>query len=260
MTRWQYIGSISLVTALIIVSGNFISEKYLSRETTLQPTPTRLMSPSPLPAVTIISQPTQSLTPSPRTPKPTSTSIPPKLTIDVPFLVQAPLVNWDQLHEEACEEASLIMVTHFYQHTTIANAESGEKEIQDLVAYETAHGYDQDVTMAELNQIAADYYSFKGGRIETASINSIKQELAYGRPVIVPAAGRLLPNPNFKQPGPIYHMLVVKGYDSTGFITNDPGTRKGKDFHYTYDALFNAIHDWNTTNILNGEKKYLVFD
>jgi len=54
-----------------------------------------------------------------------------------------------------------------------------------------------------------------------------------------------LNNPNFKQPGPIYHMLVIKGYNSWEFITNDPGTRKGNSFKYPYSTLINAVHDWN---------------
>jgi uncharacterized protein YvpB len=88
----------------------------------------------------------------------------------------------------------------------------------------------------------------------------IKDELANGRPVIVGAAGKILPNPNFRNGGPNYHMLVVIGYDKNGFITNDPGTRKGQDFRYSFSDLFNAIHNWESNNILNGLKEYLVFD
>jgi hypothetical protein len=99
-----------------------------------------------------------------------------------------------------------------------------------------------------------------GRVVHDVTINSIKTEIAAGRPVIIPAAGKVLPNPNFKDGGPNYHMLVVKGYDANGFITNDPGTRLGENFRYTYDALINAIHDWDPTNILNGQKAFLVFD
>ena len=40
--------------------------------------------------------------------------------IKVPFGVQAPNANWDALHEEACEEASLIMMAHFLKNTGIS--------------------------------------------------------------------------------------------------------------------------------------------
>jgi len=54
-----------------------------------------------------------------------------------------------------------------------------------------------------------------------------------------------LGNPYFRTPGPIYHMLVVKGYDEDEFITNDVGTKRGDGFRYKYDRLISAIHDWD---------------
>jgi len=54
----------------------------------------------------------------------------------------------------------------------------------------------------------------------------------------------MLKNPNFKAPGPIYHMLVIKGLTKTGdFITNDNGTRNGHNYIYKPDILYAAIHD-----------------
>lgn len=191
---------------------------------------------------------------------PETVTIPSKVNIDVPFLVQAPNANWDALHQEACEEASLIMLRHFLNGTDIST-DQGESEIQELIAWEGANGYKIDVTVAELNAIARDYYGITSGRIKTGiTIDDIKWELAAGRPVIIPAAGKLLPNPNFRNGGPVYHMLVIRGYDKNGFITNDPGTRKGEEFRYTFDALYNAIHDWSVPDILQGQKAYLVFD
>ena len=62
--------------------------------------------------------------------------------------------------------------------------------------------------------------------------------------MIVPAAGRLLGNKYFQQPGPVYHMLVVKGFTSDGkIITNDVGTRRGQNYVYDEDVFLNAIHE-----------------
>lgn len=54
------------------------------------------------------------------------------------------------------------------------------------------------------------------------------------------------PNPNFKQPGPDQHMLVIIGFDphKKQFITNDPGTKIGANYHYNYTTLYNAIRDY----------------
>lgn len=189
------------------------------------------------------------------------TTIPEKANLKVPFTTQAPLVNWDALHEEACEEASLIMYKHFLKGTDIESPNTAEKEIQDLVAFEEQNGYKIDVTVSELNEIAKKYYGIKSGRIiKNATLDDIKQEIASGRPVIIPAAGKMLQNPNFKNGGPVYHMLVVKGYDKDGFVTNDPGTRKGEYYRYSFDILYNAIHDWDSNDITNGGKNVLVFD
>ena len=75
----------------------------------------------------------------------------------------------------------------------------------------------------------------------------------------MPAAGELLDNPHFKSP-PLYHMLVVRGFDSHQdiFITNDPGTRRGESYAYNRQKLFAAIHDWNNGDVLNGDKKMIV--
>jgi uncharacterized protein YvpB len=187
--------------------------------------------------------------------------LPEKILLKVPFMSQAPFQKWDALHEDSCEEASLIMLADFIQKKEAGNTSQQEKEIQNLVAFEKKNGYKPSVTLEELNQIAEKYYKLDSGRTEkNVTIDDIKKELGLGHPIIVGAAGKVLPNPNFKNGGPNYHMLVIVGYDQNDFITNDPGTRKGESFRYTFDGLFNAIHDWNAKNILNGGKNYLVFD
>jgi uncharacterized protein YvpB len=183
--------------------------------------------------------------------------LPDKIVLNVPFQVQAPGANWDALHEDACEEASLMMVYHYNSKTSLG----GDEEIKSLVQWETDNSYGLSITLEELSQIAKSYYQISGARIETSiTIDKIKSEIAAGKPVIIPAAGKVLPNPNFSNGGPNYHMLVVTGYDSQNFITNDPGTRKGEGFVYKYNDLINSIHDWDEDNILNGQKAYLVFN
>jgi uncharacterized protein YvpB len=190
-----------------------------------------------------------------------SGSISGSASLNVPFLAQAPFGIWDPLHEDACEEASLIMVEHFLNKDNNPTPASGDVEIRKMIQYEEKNGYGISITLEQLNQVAKDYAGMQTGRIKTnATIDDIKKELDDGRPVIVPAAGKILPNPNFRNGGPLYHMLVVKGYDKNGFITNDPGTRKGEGFRYTFNALYNAIHDWNGGDVLAGQKAYIVFD
>ena len=203
----------------------------------------------------------ESSTPEPAetTPEPSAT-LPDRITLDVPFYVQAPFAVWDEIHNETCEEAAFLMVRDYYtkQHLT---KEQIENELQEFVAWQTDHGYKYDITLQQLSQAAAAFYQFDNGEVMiNPTIKQIKSLVAAGQPVILPAAGRLLPNPNFTPPGPLYHMVVIKGYDPEGFITNDPGTRNGEDFYYKYDDLMDAIHDWDPTNILSGQRAVMFYD
>ena len=173
----------------------------------------------------------------------TAVEIPAELELPVVFASQAPLANWDDLHQEACEEASMIMAARYFAGEALSQTIM-EEEIQKLVAWEGDNGYDVDLTAEEAVMVLKDYFG-QTARVETeATVDRIKYELSLGNLIIVPAAGRELGNPYFRTPGPIYHMLVIKGYDRDEFITNDVGTRRGDGFKYKYDQLLSAVHDW----------------
>jgi hypothetical protein len=87
----------------------------------------------------------------------------------------------------------------------------------------------------------------------------IKDQLNLKHVVILPVNGRLIGNPNYKQPGPIYHMLVIRGYTATGLITNDSGTRNGQNYPYAFKTLYNAGADWDhNTNTIDQSKKVMI--
>ena len=71
-----------------------------------------------------------------------------------------------------------------------------------------------------------------------------------GHPVLVPVLTQSLKNPHYS-PGNVYHILLIKGYDATGVITNDAGVKEGKDWHYSWDILFSAI-DAQTSKMNQG--------
>ena len=181
--------------------------------------------------------------------------------ISVPFTSQAPAGDWAQPWQEFCEEASVVMVTHFLWGLPLSQR-FAEAEMQLIKQYEMiVFKKYNDTSAAETASILKNLYGFKN--IKTRRIISVadmKQELSQGNIMLVPAAGRMLRNPYFKAPGPLYHMIVVYGFDDSRhvFITNDPGTRRGEGFVYNQDTLFNAIHDWNGGDVMNGEKNVVV--
>lgn len=193
--------------------------------------------------------------------KATAEEVAEEINLAVPFTSQAPFANWDLPYKESCEEASVLMLDYFYRNLSL-NPALANQEILKLVDWQKIKfGAYEDTDAAQTAQMLREYFGYKNVRVQyDISIDDIKKELAQGRPVIVPAAGQLLPNPFFRQPGPLYHMLVIKGYKNGKFITNDPGTRRGADFVYSFDSLYSAIHDWNSGNVYAGRKAMIVVE
>ncbi len=171
--------------------------------------------------------------------------IKPEVNLTVPFTVQAPFAKWDDLHNEACEEAALIMAKYWLSGRDLT-LEASEQEILAAVQWqEQAFGGHYDLNVSDVVRLGNQYFGL--GKIYFTSIeniNDIKYQLSQGNLVLTPMAGRLLNNPYFRRPGPAYHMVVVKGYNSEEIITNDPGTKRGANFAYSNDIFFQAIYDW----------------
>lgn len=178
----------------------------------------------------------------------------------LPWLSQAPFGVWDAMHEETCEEASFVMVALYYQGGgSDIDPKQGDAELYKLVAYEEERGYDVSMTAAEAVEVIEGYYADMDATvIEDPTVEDLKAYIDAGRPVIVPAAGRELGNPFFSGEGPVYHMLVLRGYTEDTFITNDPGTRHGKNYSYAIDVFMDAIGDWEGHDPANGPKRVIL--
>jgi len=185
--------------------------------------------------------------------------IPAELNLAIPFTSQAPTGNWDALHEEACEETSVVMAARFLQSRTIADANDAETAIQELTSYvaDTMH-LPVDITAKETVQLMNQFYGFHAETKTNFTWDDVKQALAQGYPVLIPAAGQELGNPYYTAPGPLYHMLVVKGYTAKKIITNDSGTKRGANYQYTYDTIMKAAHDWNGGDVTHGQKVMII--
>ncbi|MBI2482665.1 C39 family peptidase [Candidatus Uhrbacteria bacterium] len=168
----------------------------------------------------------------------------------VPFVSQAPFRIWNLPYKEFCEEASLLTLHLWKQGKPTPPADALDRALKELQAWETEQlGTWEDTTAVQGVRLLREYFGYADARVvESVSIDRIKRELDAGRPVVVPAAGRALPNPYFQRPGPLYHMLVIIGYDDRAgeFITNDVGTNtKGAGLRYRYDDLYRAMGDWS---------------
>ncbi len=174
--------------------------------------------------------------------------IPKSLLLPVPFTPQAPTANWDELHNEACEEAVAIMAHEYFSGNTSSTLPPSlvEKEISKITEWFTKRfGYYLDTTSDETAEMIRELYDLDTNLITNFSETDIKEALAQNKLVLISFNGRLLGNPNYKSPGPIHHMLLIKGFNKEGYVTNDPGTRNGQGYTYDFETLFNAAADWD---------------
>lgn len=217
----------------------------------------------PLPSASVY----KTTTPTPKVPSISSKSpilnsqLPIEINLDIPFTSQAPDQSWTLPYKEFCEEASVLMVMSYVNRKLINSSDYASQKMLEIKAFEEKRfGYYQDTNAEETATIIRELYGYAKVRVAyDPTIEDIKKALADGKAVIIPAAGRMLDNPYFQVPGPLYHMIVIKGYTKTGnFITNDPGTRHGADFIYAPDVLMNANHDWNGGDVNNGRKVILI--
>lgn len=248
-----YIAGILLIVALV---GAFFVFYNRGPELINDPIPSaQVYQPSSTPVVSLVATPTILTTPT------NQTALPPAINLAVPFTVQAPHANWEDPYGEFCEEASVLMAASYIKGLAIPSPEFADQKLLEIKAFEERRfGYYKDTTAAETMIILKEFYGIDKVRlIEDPTAEDIKKALAEKKVVIIPAAGRELGNPYFQSPGPLYHMLVIKGYTKEGnFITNDPGTRRGADFIYSPEVIINAIHDWNGGDVSNGKKVIIV--
>ncbi|MDP3971090.1 MAG: C39 family peptidase [bacterium] len=189
-------------------------------------------------------------------------SYPDSFLLAVPFSAQAPLGSWRAPYNEACEETVLSMIDHYYQNRTITPAQVND-HIVNSIAWEKKYlNKYEDTSLIDTARLAREFYGYRTMITDDVTVERIKQFISEGKPVVVPVYGRQLGNVHFVSPGPLYHMLLIVGYDQDAFIANDPGTRYGEHYHYPIDTLMNAIHDLtpNEADIATGPKAILIIE
>lgn len=188
-----------------------------------------------------------------QTAAPASEIVPTKTLLSVPFTSQSPLAQWsDPDQQNACEEASMLMAWHWISGKPFGDATSETAEIKAVNDFEKQnYGGPQDISAVDTMKIFKDYFKYdKISAQYDPTTDDIIAELAKGNLVIAPFNGQKLGNPNYSGAGPLRHMMVIRGYDNNKrqFITNDPGTRKGELYRYSYTTIIAAMRDYPTGN------------
>lgn len=193
--------------------------------------------PSPFPSITFPALP--SSTPV------ASSQVPQELNLQMTFYPQAPLANWDLPWQEACEEASVLLIANEYQRHQWT-VEQFNQQILQMVDWENkTFGDYKHTTMAQTAKILNQYLHLQTKIYRDPDLATIKKVLAKGHFIVMPFAGKELANPYYKNGGPVYHVFVIKGFTADNhLIANDVGTKRGENDLYAWTLLQSAMHDY----------------
>ncbi len=186
------------------------------------------------------------------------------VNLPVPFSPQAPDGKWIEPWRNACEETSTTLIQLYYsdyenKKVSIADA---QKHILKLVNLEEQlFGFSKDTNAEQIVKIINNYLPWEAYVVENPTLKQLKQELDDKHPIIIVAHGKDLNNPHYKSDQIDYHAFVLSGYDDSTqeFISQEPATRFGLDYRYTYDTIMNAMHDFLPYNKTYKGKKIAVF-
>jgi len=188
--------------------------------------------------------------------------LPESIRIEVPFTSQAPGGVWTEPWQNACEEASIIMIDNFYKGDMLTKEEARDEILSVFELKESVIGTTKDESMETVAQIInSSNLVWAAVVVNNPKIQHLKDELAKGRPIIAPVYARVLDNPYYSGEGPDYHVVVMTGYDDvTGeFITHDPGTERGENFRYSYQKFYDAISDYLSSEEYGEGPKRVLF-
>jgi hypothetical protein len=180
------------------------------------------------------------------TAKKTYLSKPQVVILQVPFTPQAPTNNWNR--NEDCEETSITMAQAFLNGNMDDRLPAGiaQASINSLKKWEQSNlGYNANTGADATTKMAEGVFSMKIKQISNYTEQDLKDELIKHHPILLPINARLLGNPKYQNSGPLYHMIVVRGFKGDTFIVNDPGTDSGDGNEYPFSTLKKAAADWN---------------
>jgi len=173
------------------------------------------------------------------------------IKLKVPYTSEVPTGQWIKPWNNACEEASIIMVESYYFGYESMDKKTAIKYMNPLFAIENKiFGYNADTNAAETAKLINDHTSFEAVVKDNPTLEEIKEQLRANHPVITLHYAKNIPNKNyhFRADGSYYHVIVLVGFDDNTkeFIVNDSGDDKTGAFHrYSYDIVMDSLHDFN---------------
>lgn len=170
--------------------------------------------------------------------------------LPVPFIPEIPEGVSGSPWVNACEEASIAMIAHYYQGRLEVSATEAIPYLRRLFAFQDGlYRSNANSDAARSARIIEEAAGFRATIVENPSLEDLKRELREGRPIMTFHYGFALGNPNipFLPTGSSFHTLVLKGFDDRAreFITNDNGDKSsGAGRRYPYGTFMDSLHDY----------------
>lgn len=168
---------------------------------------------------------------------------PARVALPVPYVSQVPDGAWVSPWDEACEEASLLMVRGFYADATAIGREDGKAEMRKMFEWEQEAWKNVEDTDAEQTRALAEAFGLATRVVRDPSAAEIVAELRAGRPVI--AFLDMYALWGERPAGDGFHVVVVAGYDADKrrFQVMDPA--KDDVRWYAEGHLMAVLHDYD---------------
>jgi len=184
--------------------------------------------------------------------------------LSVPFTPQSPFGHWVEPWANACEESATTMIDFYYRYygkKQIKDTKAAEQILRLISIEDNYLGFNKDNNAKEIAEIINLFLPWEAEVILNPSVEEIKKEIDESRPVIMPVFGEPLNNPYYHSEQVDYHVFVISGYndETQEFITQDPATPEGIDFHYSYDTIMDAMHDFLPNNKTYKGRKVAIF-
>lgn len=183
--------------------------------------------------------------------------LPKELNLSMPFYSQAPFGNWDYPWQEACEEASVLLVANAYYDYQWSKEEFRD-EILRIIEWEMeTYGSYEHTDIDQTSRMMNEHLRLRTVIYDNPKYEDLQRMLANGHLVVITFSGKELGNPFYTDGGPVYHAMVLKGYkEGEKLIFHDVGTRRGEDYVYTWDTISKSMRDW-AEPISKGEKRVI---